>query len=187
MGVCAEARHRQAHECGPQYGPGRVSAKMPVHNGQDVGRRLQGKRCAPDGREEETDAERAGRAIRLGRRHQARRVADSRARQRHVTVLCQRHACGEHHVDQWQQRDDRDCRVRIGRSWIAVRFLRENDHQRRDQEDDCGLRASSDQAGLKEQKSFPDPHVGAMLWAVRSSRERRPCRIAVGGGGQPGI
>ena len=52
-------------QCRPQYGGSRVRAKMPVHRNQDGGRRLQGKRCASDGRKKETDGERTGCSIRL--------------------------------------------------------------------------------------------------------------------------
>src|SRR5882757_3988172 len=47
-----------------------------------------------------TDGECTGCTIRLGRRHEARCVADSRARQRNVAVLCQSHRRSQHHVDQ---------------------------------------------------------------------------------------
>jgi hypothetical protein len=74
-----------------QYGSSRVGTEMPVHRTQDRGRRLQGKRCESDGRKKETDSKRTGCSIRLGRRHEARCVADSRADQRDVAVLCQSH------------------------------------------------------------------------------------------------
>ena len=54
--------------------------------------RLQGKRCASDGRKKETDGKRTSCSIRLGGRHEARCVPDLRARQRNVAVPCQSHS-----------------------------------------------------------------------------------------------
>jgi len=45
-----------------------------------------------------TDSDRTGCAMRLGRRHESRWVADSRGRDRWVAVLFQSHPCGDHHV-----------------------------------------------------------------------------------------
>ena len=75
-------------------------------------------------------------------------MADSRGRQRHITVLCQSHPCGEHHVDQWQRRDQRDRRV-ARRAGIMIPILREKDHQRHHHRDQSGLNAPGDQAGLE--------------------------------------
>jgi hypothetical protein len=102
----------------------------------------------------------------------------------YVAVFRQSHTGSEQHMSQLQQREHR---VEPRRAQLVVPILCKKDNQGRYHDNDRGLSATCDQAGLEETKSSPAPQVEMVLFADRSRRDRSPCRIAVGGGGQPGM